>query len=284
MHTYQGQNSKNTTFQPFYLPMHTLQDHSRLTFQHHALRTAMSGNFLAPCVYPTAILDVACGSGAWTADMAKLFPKAEIMGLDVIMPSCPQPSHFQFIAGRTLSTLPFDDAKFDYVHQRCLGTVIPSVHWPPIINELIRVTRPSGWIELMEYGSYTNAGPVTEQFCLWWQRAKTMQGIDLKGMEHLGKLLQNAGLTHVKQQTISIPLHGGRAGDAMRTNLLAMIRTAKTSILALGIDQKTFGQVVHSLPEEWLECQTAYQFHAAYGQRGSHKTLLSTAVAAKALC
>lgn len=281
MNSYQGSNSGNV-LRPFYLPMRTLQDQSRLTFQHHALRTAMSGNFLAPCTHPIDILDVVCGSGAWTADIGKLFPESFITGMDAIRPSCPQPSSFQFVEGRTPSALPFNDAQFDYVHQRCLGTVVPVVHWQGITNELVRVTRFGGWIELMEYGSFANAGPATQQFFGWWQSVKMKQGIDLLAMEHLGELLQNAGLTHVNQRTISIALDRGRAGDAMRKNLLSMIGLAETSILALGIDHLTFSQVVNSLSKEWLQHKTAYQFHVAYGQRQSvgAKKLFHTAAVA----
>jgi Methyltransferase domain len=200
--------------------------------------------------------------------MAKLFPKAQIVGMDSVKPSCPQPSHFQFIEGRTPSSLPFNDDSFDYVHQRCLGTVIPTRHWQGIINELVRITQLGGWVELMEYGPYVNPGPATEQFCLWWQQVLAKRGIDLKQIEQLGAMLQNAGLEHVQQKTISIPLFGtGRATDGMRTNLLAMIQMARTSILALGIGASTFVEVTSSLPEEWQKHQTAYQFHVAYGQR-----------------
>src|SRR5215472_11958358 len=191
MNTHQQNVSGKTSFQPFYLPKRTLQEQSRLTFQHHALRTALGGNFLAPCAHPAAILDVVCGTGAWTADMGKLFPEAEIMGMDIVSPSCPQSPHFQFIEGHTPLALPFNDARFDYVHQRCLSVVLPAVHWQGIVNELVRVTQPGGWVELMEYGSsYINAGPATEQFCLWWQAVLTKQGIDLKVMERLGQLLE----------------------------------------------------------------------------------------------
>src|SRR5579859_457834 len=130
----------STPFQPFALPKRTPQEQGRLTFQHHALRTALSGNFLAPYAHPAAILDVACGSGAWTADMGKQFSDAEITGLDIVKPSCPQSSHFQFIEGCTPAFLPFDAARFDFVHQRCLDTVLPTVHWPMVIHELVRVT------------------------------------------------------------------------------------------------------------------------------------------------
>ena len=273
----------NTPVKPFYLPTRTLQEQSRLTFQHHALRLGLEKNFLAPC-FPRAILDVVCGSGAWTAEMGKLFPEASIVGMDLRMPTCPQSSSFQFIEGRTPLSLPIDSARFDYVHQRCLGTVIPTAHWQGIVNELVRVTWPGGWVELMEYGSFANTGPKTVQFCHWWQDIEALRDIDLKAMEHLGQILQNAGgLEHVEQKTLPISLYGGRAGDAMRTNLLALIRNLKPSIIALGIDQKAFDQVVAALPKEWQEYKTTYHFFVAYGQRESHRTLLSTAVAPSAL-
>jgi ubiquinone/menaquinone biosynthesis C-methylase UbiE len=260
----------STPVKPFYLPKRTLQEQSRLTFQHHALRTVMAGNFLAPVPHPTAILDVVCGSGAWTAEMAKLFPEAEVVGLDVVKPICPQPSHVQFIEGRSPLALPFNDERFEYVHQRCLSPIIPTEHWQHMVNGLVRVTKPLGWIELMEYGSYTNAGPATQQFCLCWKEAKKKQGIDLLATEHLEELLRNAGLIQVQQKTFPIPLYGeGRATGAMVTNLLAMIRSAEESILTLGMDHSAFGHVVNALQNEWLEHKTTYQFYVAYGQRPS---------------
>jgi ubiquinone/menaquinone biosynthesis C-methylase UbiE len=278
----QASYTGNTPVKPFYLPTRTLQEQSRLTFQHHALRLGLEKNFLAPCS-PRAILDVVCGSGAWTAEMGKLFPEASIVGMDLRMPTCPQSSSFQFIEGRTPLSLPFDQARFDYVHQRCLGTVIPTAHWQGIVNELVRVTWPGGWVELMEYGSFVSVGPATEQFCLWWQDVLALRDIDLKAMEHLGQMLQNAGLTHVEQKKLSISLYGGRVGDAMSTNLLALIRNLKPSIIALGIDQKALDQVVAALLKEWQEYKTTYHFFVAYGQRESHRTLSSTAVASSAL-
>jgi ubiquinone/menaquinone biosynthesis C-methylase UbiE len=277
MNTHQQNSLGNATLHPFYLPKRTPQEQNRLTFQHHALKAALSGNFLAPYAHPMAILDVVCGNGMWTAEMGKLFPKAEITGLDIAKPSCPQSSHFQFIEGRTPLSLPFNDANFDYVHQRCLGTVLPTVHWPMVINELVRVTQPGGWVELMEYGAaYVNAGPKTMQFCLWWQAVLARRGIDLKAMDSLKPLLEHAGLTHVEQKTLSVSLCGGRVGDVMRTNLISMIQNAKTSIIALGIEQKVFDEVVGALPKEWQECKTSYQFHAVFGQREIHGTLFST--------
>ena len=68
----------------------------------------------------------------------------------------------------------------------------------------------------------------------------------------------------------------------MRTNLISMIRSTKTSIVALGVDQKAFDEVVGALPKEWQEYKTSYQFHAAYGQRESHGALLSMAGVASA--
>jgi ubiquinone/menaquinone biosynthesis C-methylase UbiE len=266
MDTYQESNSSHV-LRPFNLPVRTLQDYSRLTFQHHLLRTAFGGNFLAPCTHPLSILDVVCGSGAWTADVAKLFPKSEIAGLDRVGPICPQAPSFRFIEGHTPSSLPIDDAQFDYVHQRCLGTVIPIGYWSSIANEFARVTRLGGWVELAEYGSFVNAGPCTQQFWAFWQSAKAKQGIDLMATERLKELLRNAGLIHVEQKTISISLHGGRTGDAMRKNLLTMIHMAKASILALGMSNSDWILLTSSLVDEWLEHKTVYQFHVAYGQR-----------------
>ena len=48
----------------------------------------------------------------------------------------------------------------------------------------------------MEYGLYTNAGPKTVQFSLWWQQVLAERDVNLKVTGYLGGLLQNAGLEH----------------------------------------------------------------------------------------
>src|SRR5260370_18898904 len=56
---------------------------SRLNLQHFIFRWELGDDFLAPVTNPRAILDVACGTGRWAREVARLFPQAHIIGFDI---------------------------------------------------------------------------------------------------------------------------------------------------------------------------------------------------------
>src|SRR5690242_12960342 len=63
---------------PYVLPKDN-GEMSRLDFQHYALRMILGADYLAPVSSSTAhILDVGCGTGRWSLDMATRFPHAHI--------------------------------------------------------------------------------------------------------------------------------------------------------------------------------------------------------------
>jgi hypothetical protein len=137
--------------------------------------------------------------------------------------------------------------------------------------DLARVTRPGGWIEVVEYGSaYANAGPNTQQMLDWWKKATTKQGGDLTLRQHLVPMLQRAGITHIEQRTISVPLGtwGSVTGCAMSMSLEMYINSLKMKIMTtLHVSSGEFDRVLHTLTEEWETYNTTYQFYAVYGQR-----------------
>lgn len=152
---------------PYLLPKDALED-QRLNYQHHALYRTTSNHYLAPLVPDDVrtILDVGSGTGIWPAEMAKLFPHAQIVGIDVALSSLPYPLPVGcvFAKANVLEGLPFPDGQFTYTHQRLLVAAIPTLHWPRAVNELIRVTTPGGWVESLEIGdTIQNAGPATKR-------------------------------------------------------------------------------------------------------------------------
>ncbi len=258
------------------LPVLSSQDYSRLTFQHHCLKSAMKGKlFVAPVVDPITILDVGCGSGVWTADIGKKFPHAHIRGLGTTRPTYPQSSHFEFVQGNLLLPLPFSNEEMDYVHQRCLSTVIPALCWQSIIGELVRITRPGGWIEILEGGTYRNAGKATMQFIEWKQKIDRQFGFDTAQISYLDQMLQAAGLQNVQKQVISVSIGNWekRTEVAMSKSTLASIAKMRSSIIASGISEKKFSQVLTDMTMEWGECGTEYQFYIIYGQKFAREEL-----------
>ncbi|CAG8825543.1 17236_t:CDS:2, partial [Gigaspora rosea] len=73
-----------------------------------------------------------------------------------------KPKNTEFIEANVLETLPFDNNTFDYIFQRILYVGIPGNNWPLVVNELVRVLKPGGYIELLEIDfQYSFMGPAT---------------------------------------------------------------------------------------------------------------------------
>ncbi|MFZ0218007.1 MAG: methyltransferase domain-containing protein, partial [Candidatus Dormiibacterota bacterium] len=147
----------------YLLPRHP-SEVSRLDLQHYALRETLRANYLAPIDEPARILDVGTGTGRWVFDLCHAFPRALGVGLDLVaIGSASGPSNYRFVRGDVTAGLPFDDATFDFVHQRLLRLGIPTAAWDGVIAELVRVTAPGGWVELAEVGvGIESIGPATE--------------------------------------------------------------------------------------------------------------------------
>jgi len=91
-----------------------------------------------------AALDVGTGSGSWVIDMARLFPHAEIVGLDLVPAnlSSPPPGNCRFECDDVNLGLAHYYNSFDVVHFRCAGTGVTK--YRQFIDEAALVLRPGG--------------------------------------------------------------------------------------------------------------------------------------------
>jgi len=255
---------------------------NRLDFQHYMLRYALRGNYLAPISQPRDILDVGSGSGRWALDMALTFPHANVVGLDLVPPPADmttgggsagdaRPANYAFVPGNVLEALPFGNATFDYTHQRLLFAAIPRPRWPQVAAELVRVTRPHGWVELVEGNVGAGAASPAEQiFTQWALTVTAMRQIDLQIGPHLPTFLRDAGFTNVDVREVQIPIgkHGGRLGRMMQTDVLAVIQGLRGPILATGVtDAATFDATISQWLAEVDRYQSVWAIHVAIGQR-----------------
>ena len=259
---------------PYLLPQDG-QEISRLDFQHYVLRTALGGDYMAPLETATlrTILDVGCGTGRWARERAEEFPQAVVTGLDVEshLPEIALPANFHFAQANILTSFPFPDASFDFVHQRLLVGAIPAHQWPAVVHELVRVTQQSGWIEVLESGAvYHHAGPATKQFQAWWQAGEHALGFNLSLMPKLDQMMKHAGLKNVHMEILALPLGkwGGRAGEMLAIDLHAVFTSFRAVYVSrLGIPADLFERTLAALPEEWEREQTRYEFYLVYGQK-----------------
>lgn len=77
-----------------------LEEHERLAIQHEMLKAALGGLYIRQAALAVrralaprkdgdlnAVLDIGCGGGVWVIDMARLYPHAEVVGMDLTPPN-----------------------------------------------------------------------------------------------------------------------------------------------------------------------------------------------------
>ncbi|RIB21729.1 S-adenosyl-L-methionine-dependent methyltransferase [Gigaspora rosea] len=144
-------NSENAVY---HLPNDD-DESDRLHMLHFLVRYIWQSNFSAPIEHilskPGAkILDIGCGAGSWSFDIATTYPTAKIIGIDISsnQPTQIKPINFEFIKANALEGLPFEDNTFDFVFQRFLVSGYTTDKWPYVISEIVRVLKPGGFVEV----------------------------------------------------------------------------------------------------------------------------------------
>ncbi|GCE50885.1 ubiquinone/menaquinone biosynthesis C-methylase UbiE [Thermosporothrix hazakensis] len=259
---------------PYFFPK-DLSEQDRLNFQHYALRFLLKGNYVAPLPEMVRdILDVGTGTGIWVREMAKEFPEAKVVGMDIEIPATARmgaPRNSQFVEGNVLKGLPFQDGAFDFVHQRLLVAAIPGSAWPAVVAELARVTRPGGYVELLEtLDVFENEGPNTARLMEWWREAGRRSGFGSPPIQELDQLFESAGLTNVTFTAVPVPLGkwGGRVGEMMGRDIHLVFNNLRVACDRLGVvPEKEYDATWKALPQEWEELHTSSIFFLVYGQK-----------------
>ncbi|CAG8543811.1 2661_t:CDS:10 [Acaulospora colombiana] len=177
------------------------------TSPHFLLRFLWQSNFLAPVDdvmnSSSVVLDVGCGNGSWLIDVASEYSSPDFVGVGLVPFKYPASSkNIKFVQANIISGLPFDENEFDYVRMCYFVYSLGYNEWESVINELVRITKPGGWIEFIEPDlNVVNAGPKVIQI---------RSGLD--HLEHL--LLSKKGLTEVCQESKLLALGklGGEGG------------------------------------------------------------------------
>ncbi|KAG0369641.1 hypothetical protein BGZ54_009373 [Gamsiella multidivaricata] len=221
---FDGRRYHNTEGAVYMLP-NDIDEMDRLHLQHYVIRHAFGGNTRAKFdgKIHKDVLDVGCGPGTWILEMSTEYTETNFTGIDIsaVWPTEIRPRNCRFQVVNALQGLPFEDNTFDFVYQRFMIFAYPAKDWPFIIQELVRVTKPGGTVELTEIPILSNAnGPelakileVLEQFCI-------SKGFDTKVAKKMDILLRDAGLDEVKACHASIPIGawGAKVGQLMREN------------------------------------------------------------------
>jgi ubiquinone/menaquinone biosynthesis C-methylase UbiE len=257
---------------PYIFPRHR-SEIDRLDVQHYALRETLGANYLAPVERPERILDVGCGSGQWGLELCQQFPEALVVGMDLVVGKREQPSRHRWVRGNVLHGLPFADDLFDFVHQRLLLAGVPLASWPVVAVDLVRVTRPGGWVELSEPPfEIEREGPANERLRRLTTELTASMGMDSTRVvfDSVDGWLRDAGLTGVVRREISVRIGewGGQVGSLMVTNFrAAYMRLCDALEKRSMITAEEGWDLIRRAQEEWEHNRMLWSFAIAFGQK-----------------
>jgi ubiquinone/menaquinone biosynthesis C-methylase UbiE len=171
------------------------------------------------------VLDLACGPGGWVLEMAQAYPHIQVTGLDIsegmiayarVQAQAGGLDNAHFTVGNITLPLQFPDASFDLVNARHIEEVIPAASFPPLVQEMLRVTRPGGTIRITgsEWGVTTSAA--YEQLMTLLLQASRRAQLDLSAdgrnlgvSPRLRRFLHDAGCVNIQERASALDLSAG---------------------------------------------------------------------------
>jgi SAM-dependent methyltransferase len=179
-------------------------------------------------------------------------------------------NNYTFVAGNVLERLPFDDGGFGFTHQRYMIGAIPRDTWPRAIAELARVTRPGGWVEVVEADTSRGGGAALQQADAWVAAVLARRNLDIHLGRQLGPWLEQAGLRDVTVRQLDLPLgaYGGRVGSLVETDYFAAIDAMRAPVLALGMaSEDAYTATVQAARDEVRRGRCTFPIYVVYGRR-----------------
>lgn len=196
---------------------------------------------------PVTILDVGCGTGEITARLAARYPEASILGIDLDAAHLARAAarcaafgaRVRFAPGNAMA-LESENDTFDLAVCRHMLQVVPDVG--QVLDEMIRVVRPGGWLHLLaEDYAMIQAHPTRLDPDRFWHAGAiafgTAVGTDLRVGRRVFTLLAERGLAElsvdyivadslrVPPETLVVMLEAWREGFAdviARTTTLSL--------------------------------------------------------------
>lgn len=228
---------------------------------------------------PRRILDVGFGTAFWMLDMAKQYPKAEIIGIDLDGIGITHKDNcvFRSPVDFTAPQWPVDDSSVDLIHMAQLCGTVPD--WLAHYGKAFRSLRPgTGQIEHVEI----DWRPRTTQqhfpreaidIWNWWgwmQQASERARKPIAYRDDTEDLLEHAGFVDISHKRVRIPFfanarkdrkeaalaHGfqmamGHVGSQSWTGLSMALFTQYLNFTPQQV-QDVSNRVLHILPEQGL--------------------------------
>ncbi|GES97732.1 S-adenosyl-L-methionine-dependent methyltransferase [Rhizophagus clarus] len=255
----------------YYIP-NNYEDIDRIHMFHFFQRYMFQSNFSSPIEErliqgKCKVLDIGCGPGTWLLDLANKYEKSFFYGLDnnPIYPTEIKPGNLNFLKADIFDGLPFPDNEFDFVHQDSMLFMIKADQWNFIISEMIRVTKPGGYIEFLEICcKLDGAGPVLSKIYEAHVSSCLERGVNMKIISNLDKIIksnQNTPIVNKDEKFYVLGPNGGKIGmvkqdiyigfhdnEVAMENLSSVLRVSKEEYKIM-ITKDLVEELKHTSPE-----------------------------------
>ncbi|CAG8503194.1 12938_t:CDS:2 [Acaulospora morrowiae] len=221
------------------------------------------------------VLDIGCGTGEWILDMAREYPNTKFYGLDLSpnYQTSSLPENVEFYQGNLLEGLPFEDVTFDFVHMSLLVRWLTTKQWEDVvIRELVRVTKPFGFIELME-GDLTlhNQGPVTMKLQEAFLASMHARGISPMIETIITRILTtNPYLEDLHVETRTGLLNKWDGLNSLENGLQVFKTLKKSNLEFMSVTSSEYDDMLTSYVKEVEEYNTHCKFYRFYVRKVDH--------------
>ncbi|CAG8818367.1 17292_t:CDS:2, partial [Cetraspora pellucida] len=225
----------------------------RLTLQHYLFRYIWQSNFSSPIdeyikTDGIKVLDVGSGSGPWALEMAGEYPNALFTKIDsntslqngTTLPNFTIKDHNL----SKLGPLPFEDSTFEFIHVGFLSWELTENQFETLINELVRILKPGGYLEIMDVDCQGgNEGPSAQLRSYY-----SSKGINPLITSKLESIMNSTKcLSNVTVQKILHPLGNweDKIGEIALLNLLQFFNDFKSIIIPfMGISDLEYRHLI----------------------------------------
>lgn len=202
-------------------------------------------------------LDIGCGTGIVTLDLARVHPEAEVIGVDfspVPVEASSKPANVDFIQANVLKLPPdlehrFQLGSYDFIFHRLLFGGMNT--WPEYMAGVTRLLKPGGTVEMQDLDfEYISAeegkeGDVISKQWKWFQafeQAGKEMGLDLRAGRQIARWMKEAGLVNVSREEYVVPLSPWMTETNPQTEKFGRYWDSVEENLVRGLIERMFGE------------------------------------------
>ncbi|RIB24494.1 S-adenosyl-L-methionine-dependent methyltransferase [Gigaspora rosea] len=249
---------------------------------HFTRKQLWDGNFSSPVekklLDGATVLEIGCGAGHWTIEMALDYPSSTFVGIDLnpeMFPTDNQRSpNVGFIECNVIQGIPFPSNTFDFVFMCRMWGAFTGSQWSTLINEIVRVLKYDGWIEIVEGDPmYKNGGKIFKKiYDVSSEQFLNANGISPDILNSIPKFIeQNDELTDFSYNKVNAPLGEwkGYFGFVMLKSVRKFMEDFVFLPDALNISKDQYLQLLDDFEKEANENKTSLDLYRFFARKSS---------------